>query len=229
MLLNLFKNGFSIFFFFIVSGCGIDLNPTTGHDPNKPIPVIIADAMEVMVDHTRGAIIKTPDGMAMLSISQSALSADTAFGIKIYPVTPKGGPIFYAGLTNLPNTDPPGPDKALYLFSPAFVPNLNPGAKLTITLAYDPGPFPVYEPRITNSPDQPDVFEMDLQVGLFQDNVDYTLRCWKKVFFDSPPIVAGQSTHTITTRETTELGVFGITSKYSYVCPYNFIYRPLSQ
>ena len=128
----------------------------------------------------------------------------------------------------------------MYEFSPAVVANLKSGATLKVTLYYDPTPFPAFDKRFNYDPNlknrqltpypisidppfPPNVFQEDLQLGLFQDNANYSLECWKKIFFDSPPIVAGQTTHSISTHDTTDLGVFGITSKYSYVCPYNFI------
>ncbi|MBI3595093.1 MAG: hypothetical protein HY200_09055 [Nitrospirae bacterium] len=224
MFSNAVKQKLFVLFFFIIAGCGLGA-PGNGHDPNLPLPVIISD-LPVIVDHKKGAIIITPDGMAKLSISQTALSADTTFQIVLYRISPKGGPVYYLGLTNSPDTDPPGPDHALYSFSPVLVPNLIPGQKLTLTLYYDPVPFPMYEPRIVNSPTTPNVVETDLRLGVLQDNGDYTLRCWEKVFLDAPSIIPGQVLHNVTTHDTTELGIFGVTSFYSYTCSYNFIYPP---
>lgn len=219
MFTNAVKQKLFVLFFFITAGCGLGA-PGNGHDPNLPLPVIISD-LPVIVDHNKGAIIITPDGMAKLSISQTALSADTTFQVSLYKLIPIGGPVFYAGLIVNGILLP-----SLYSFSPVLVPNLNPGEKLTVTLYYFQASFPMYEQRIITSPTQPYVVETDLRLGILQDNGDYTLRCWEKVFLDAPSVIPGEVLHNVTTHDTTELGIFGVTSFYSYICPNNFIYPP---
>ena len=214
MKLNTVKIVRVLLILLIGSGCGLG-NPSGGHDPNLPLPVVVSNKTSVWVDHTRGAIITTPDGMAMLSISQTALSADTRFTIVPYDLGTSDGPIFRAG--------------PMVSFLPVTVPALIPGQFITVTLFYDPSLFPAHDSRLISSTGS--VTEQDARLARFQDDVDYTKRCWQKVFLDAPSIVPGQmlhqiSTHDITTLDVTQLGVFGITSIFSYVCPYNFLQPP---
>ncbi|MHB8481426.1 MAG: hypothetical protein ACYDBV_01625 [Nitrospiria bacterium] len=192
------------------SGCGLG-SPSGGHDPSLPLPVIISDNAAVLVDHTKGAIVITPDGKAMLSIPQTALNKDTEFTILSYDLGASDGPIFRVG--------------QLYSFKPVNVPELIQGQVLTVTLFYDSSLFPVNDPRVI-SPATPFVPESDVRLAVFQENADLTLRCWQTVFLDAPSVIPGKILHQVTTRATTQLGIFGITSIYSYVCPFNFLNPP---
>jgi hypothetical protein len=206
------KTVFLLLIFLFGAGCGLENNPSSGHDPNKPLPVLISNNAEVMVDHTQGAIITTPDGKATLSISQTALSADTYFEIKPYTLNPQYGPTFQVG--------------SLYSFFPVDVPTLKEGQVLKVTLLYESSLFPVKEPRL-KSPSAPLVVETDVRLARFQDNnADFTFRCWQGLYLDAPSIIVGQKLHSVSSRDTVQLGIFGITSIYSYICPYNFIYPP---
>jgi hypothetical protein len=209
MFLNYQKNVITALFFFFVSACGVQPS-SGGHDPNQPIPVFISDSKEVIVDHTKGAIIKTPDGMAMLSILPTALKADTTFKITPYDLSPGEVPFLNVG--------------KFYSISPTNVSTLLPGALIEVTLYYDVSQFPIIDSR-ENSPTNPYIYETDMRIGLFQDNTDATQRCWSSVLIGSPPIIAGPSPHKVISY-TVVLGIVGITPLYSYTCPYNFIYPP---
>lgn len=126
MFLNPVKNRFLVFFCFIAVGCGLG-TPTSGHDPNKPLPVIISDNAQVPVDHSIGAIITTPDGKAVLAITQTALSANTSFGISLY-ILPQGSPRISID--------------QMYSFTPVTVSALIAQQVLIVTLLYDPTLIP---------------------------------------------------------------------------------------
>ncbi|MBI1820175.1 MAG: hypothetical protein HY036_06425 [Nitrospirae bacterium] len=111
---------FFLLVFLIETGCGLG-NPSSGHDPNLPMPIQISDRTEVLVNHTLGAIISTPDGRATLSISQSALSADTSFKIE---------PFVALGI-----------DMGYYI-SPEVVTTLIPGQFLRVAIFYNSSSIP---------------------------------------------------------------------------------------
>ncbi|MFI5304570.1 MAG: hypothetical protein ACHQYP_07210 [Nitrospiria bacterium] len=127
-------------FLLILSGCGLGA-PTNGHDPYKPLPVLISDNAQVLVDHTTGAIITTPDGKASLSVAQTALNADTSFEIVPYGVVPSGVSI-----------------DQMYSLTPVSVTTLEPQEYLIVTLKYDPTLIPKGTP------------ETDLRLGVLDPN-----------------------------------------------------------
>lgn len=139
MFLNLGKNGFFGLFFFIVAGCGLG-TPTSGYDPNKPLPIIISDKAAVLVYASIGAIITTPDGKATLSIAQTALSANTSFEIAPYGVFPSNPRISI---------------DQMYSFTPVIVSTLIGQQVLIVTLWYDPALIPA------------GIREADLRLGVF--------------------------------------------------------------
>ncbi|MBI1819355.1 MAG: hypothetical protein HY202_00740 [Nitrospirae bacterium] len=165
-------------------------NPSSGYDPNKPLPVLISSSAEVMVDHTQGAIITTPDGKAALSVSQTALSADTFFKIELY---------------NLPSGSPRISIVQMYSFTSTLVisDTLIPGQFLKVTLYYDSGQIPI------------GVKESDLRLGIY----DSVGTCWEKVFLDSPPLTPVNTIHSVSSRDLTRLGIFGMTSILALTCP----------
>ena len=193
----------------IGSGCGLG-NPSSGHDPNLPLPVVVSDKAAVLVNHLTGAIVTTPDKNATLSVSQGALSADTEFTILPYDLGSSDGPIFRVG--------------QLYSFLPVNVPTLNPGQVLKVTILYDSSLFPVNDIRVVSST-TPFIVEQDARIARLQDNANITLRCWLGVFLDAPSVIPGKI-HQVSTRATTSLGIFGVTSIYSYLCPLNFLNPP---
>jgi hypothetical protein len=184
------KTVFLLLIFLFGAGCGLEKNPSGGHDPNKPLPALISSSAEVMVDHAQGAIITTPDGKAALSVSQTALSADTAFKIEMY---------------NLPSGSPKISFVQMYSFTstPVISETLIPGQFLKVTLYYDSGVVPS------------DVSEeLDFRLGIYNS----VRTCWEQIFFDSPPVIIVNTIHSVSSRDLTRLGVFGIPA-YGQTCP----------
>jgi hypothetical protein len=183
------KTIFQFLIFLIGAGCGLENNPSSGHDPNKPLPVLISSNAEVTVDHTQGAIVTTPDGKAALSVSQTALSADTAFKIEWYTLPP-GSPKFSV--------------VQMYSFTstPIISDTLIPGQFLKVTLYYDSG-------KVSG------VIETDLRLGIY--NTVGT--CWEQVFLDSPPLIPVNTIHSVSSRDLTRLGIFGMTLFEALTCP----------
>lgn len=182
---NLVVNiSFSILICFILAGCGLG-SPSNGHNPYAPLPVLISDKTQVLVNHSTGAIISTPDGQATLSISQSALNANTSFEIEPYGVFPSNPKISVV---------------QMYSFSPVVVPTLIVQQFLIVTLSYDESSIPT------------GTSETDLRLGVF----DSVKNCWSQVLFDSAPVLPG---HSVTSKDLTSLGIFGITSLNTPICP----------
>jgi hypothetical protein len=139
MFLNYIKNGFPPLIFFIVAGCGLS-TPAGGHDPNKPLPVYVSDKAAVLVYAGIGAIITIPDGKATLSISQTALRANTSFEIAPY---------------NLSQGSPRISVDQMYSLTPVTVSTLIAQQVLNVTIRYDPTLIPNGIP------------ETDLRLGVF--------------------------------------------------------------
>lgn len=136
MFSNHVKNQLFIFVIFIATGCG-PATPSSGNDPNKPLPLFISDKATVLVNSSIGAIITTPDGRATLSISPNVLSANTSFEIAPY-------------------TGPPRISiDQMYYYTPVTVATLIAQQELMVSLVYDLNIIPT------------GIQETDLRLGVF--------------------------------------------------------------
>lgn len=178
---------------FMGTGCGLG-TPTSGHDPNKPLPVIISDSSSVLVNHELGAIITTPDGKAVLAITQTTLNADTLF--KISPYIPSQG-------------SPRISIDQMYSIEPEIVSTLIAGQVLMVRLWYDPKLVPSV------------IQENDLRLGQLDLVNNCWKRVFLDSPSVIPGVTLHEVTSRDSSQlGLNQLGIFGVTTFNTPTCPY---------
>ena len=154
---------------------------------------MVSDSTLVTVHHTLGGIVTTPDGKAVLSVSQTSLKADTAFSISPYTL-PQGSPKL--------NID------SMYQFEPVDVTTLNPGQGLIVEIWYNPALIPS------------GVQEQDLRLALFNPVGQCWTKVYLDSPSVTPGNALHEvTTRDSSPGGLTVLGIFGVTTVSTPTCP----------